>query len=263
MKQRIKLIPHQCRDARRAFTLIELLVVISIIAILTALLLPALHKSRRSAQTVLCASNIRQLAAANFAYAIDHQDRFVPGATDFIVNLDRWHGQRDNTANAFDWRRGPLTPYFQQHAVKQCPLFESFAESFEAGTGGYGYNNEYVGRDVRDDLFSILGAQSSWFNNPGATVMFADAAFTLIDAGEAVWIEYSFCEPPQFKWGPSDPSTHFRHNDTANIVWLDGHVNARTLSLTRHNIYGVSESMNRAMRIGYFGPDDNTLFDRE
>lgn len=58
---------------RRAFTLIELLVVISIIALLIAILLPALSAARRTAELASCANNLRQLSVANSTYAIDYE----------------------------------------------------------------------------------------------------------------------------------------------------------------------------------------------
>ncbi len=70
---------------RRGFTLIELLVVISIIAILAAMLLPALARAKETARRISCTNNVKQLATAAILYVDDNQGRFPPRSS-----VERW-----------------------------------------------------------------------------------------------------------------------------------------------------------------------------
>lgn len=89
--------------ARSGFTLIELLVVIAVIATLIGLLLPALGQARRSARTLVCLSNIRQIEVAHTLYADTYKGAFVDAglAHGGPPNLDSIKGSWINTLKPF------------------------------------------------------------------------------------------------------------------------------------------------------------------
>jgi len=244
------------------FTIVELLVVIAVVGCLAVLLFPALGNARENSERAVCASNLRQLAAANMAYAADH-GYFVAAAADIRGrNLQRWHGVRSNRSEAFDPRIGPLAAYLGEgQTIRQCPGFRPEYEGFEAGCGGYGYNACGVGSQAY-----MKGARHGATRGmaPGAimsaaqTVMFTDAAFVQSDT----LIEYSFAEPtrnltdsaPPREAYPAMPSIHFRHDGYANVVWVDGHVTSEPIERLGAPAFAEHQ-------LGWFGPADNSLFD--
>lgn len=105
------------RSAMPGFTLIELLVVISIIALLVAILLPALSNARDAARRIVCASNQRQLAVASLVYMQDH-DGFVP----LIKSTDLRDGSISNKSGLLQSGRYHTNEYLNKmSSVYLCP----------------------------------------------------------------------------------------------------------------------------------------------
>ncbi len=241
---------------RRGFTLLELLIVVAIIAVLAGLLLAVLGSTKDKAQATQCVSNLRQLALANLAHVAEHGGQYVQAQE--RNNNVRWHGVRKNGKQPFDATQGLLAPYLGgERRVKLCGTFRDAlkgGQTFEASTGGYGYNAAYIGGTWRDTY------RAEFVTNvpqPTRTVMFADTALPRANGIQ----EYAYAEP--YQWvdragklaGALAPSVHFRHAGRANVAWCDGHVSAEEPTrLGATNLYGGDASKGN---IGWFGPEAN------
>ena len=266
----------------KAFTLIELLVVISVISLLMAILMPALSAAKSGTHAIVCKSNIRQLLLASIGYANEHDGFYVPAASDMWdgPGLHRWHGSRNTLDEKFDATKGPLVEYLADGQIKECPAKKDFLKgqdwntNFEQGCGGYGYNMTYIGSRLwQSGIYSIQAWKDAYarttrtteISTPVKTLMFADTAMA---KDENFLIEYSFAEPPFTVYSGRvvtsfymSPSIHFRHREDANIGWADGHAGqCRLTNSGSENIYGINSA---ELKLGWFEPVNNTLFDLE
>ncbi len=226
------------------FTLIELLVVIAIIAIVAAMLLPALSKAKARAQTISCLSNLKQLAVCWQLYATDNNDFLVPnnsvasittnGSSGALTKGVSWClGQNVRTELTPEYLvNGLLFPYNTSTAIYHCPADQS---TLETDTGqklsqlrwrSYNMSQSVNGYPEFDPQLNHF--LPSWKKFTQIRHPIPSELFVFIDENEDTILDSQFGCPPkgspyywQNVWWDMPAN---RHSQGANLSFADGHV---------------------------------------
>jgi prepilin-type N-terminal cleavage/methylation domain-containing protein/prepilin-type processing-associated H-X9-DG protein len=232
--------PDQKPQPSSGFTLVELMVVVGVIALLAALLLPALARAKLSGHATVCLNNVRQLTLAWQLYADDHEDR-IPynlggdalgkaaarnDPLNWVNGIMSWELEPDNT-NQTLLTRASLAPYYAvTPRICKCPS-DRVLSSIQKNAGWEARTRSYAMNAMMGDAGE---ASRSGFNvnNPEyqqffQTTAIPDAAgyFVFIDEHpDSIDDGYFLNNPDEPEW-MSLPASH--HNGAASLSFADGH----------------------------------------
>jgi len=197
---------------RRGFTLIELLVVIAIIAILAAILFPVFARAREAARQSSCNSNVRQLSTAILMYVQDY-DELLPAAN------------CDGLSSGQDWNIS-CQPYMKNVGIFRCPsqtpttgmqIVPGAANPCGGGRPNLptGFTGHYMNYGF--NLVRPLGSLAS--------INQVSSQFMLMEAGTP-WAWTMLNEDGTAQLNTYVPGNGYsnRHNEGANVSFIDGHV---------------------------------------
>ena len=219
--------------SRGGFTLIELLVVIAIIAILAAMLLPALAKAKTKAQAIQCLNNLKQLQLGWFLYSGDNDDRIV--ATGGTVETTRtlpvptthqpggpkanWvQGWATDADPDFQFiKNGLLYPYLKTPAIYKCPGDRTLNHRSMSMNA---WMNPINTEGKLDAAYTIFKRQSN-IRNPVET-------WVTIDENEAKINDGWFLIQPNKtgSWVDQDVPAGY-HNNSGGLSYADGHAQTK------------------------------------
>lgn len=213
------------------FTLIELLVVIAIIAILAAMLLPALSRAKAKAQQTQCLSNIKQLQLAAMVYLTDFGDFFPDndvGSPTSLAGPNAWiqgNVQQYSTPPqdyATYWiATGTLWNYNKSHGIYRCPSSQAMVNSTTPHNRSYAISVWLSCKNInqtKNDAYAIEALKQTQVRNPSQAIDFMEENQISIDNG----VIGIFSKTTAGIWNlPSN-----RHGNSGTMTFVDGHAEA-------------------------------------